>query len=115
MKISAHILLKNESRFVWYSVMSVLHWVDDIHIWDTGSTDGTLEIIQEIVKIKNDIDFKKLNIENFDEEKLRMEMLTKDDSDWIIIVDADEIWWEDSIKKVIETIRKEGESLESIV
>lgn len=36
--IWAHTIVKNEERFIWYSVMSVINHVDKILIWDTGST-----------------------------------------------------------------------------
>ncbi|QQG41119.1 MAG: glycosyltransferase [Candidatus Woesebacteria bacterium] len=115
MKISAHVLLKNEARFVWYSIMSVLHHVDDVYVWDTGSTDDTTKIIEQIMKSNKGIHYKKMVGNSFDEEKLRGEMLSNDSSDWIITVDGDEIWWEDSIKKVVDTIRYRGEDVESIV
>jgi hypothetical protein len=50
LKITAHTLVKNEARFVWYSVMSVIEHVDKILLWDTGSTDGTKEILKKISK-----------------------------------------------------------------
>ncbi len=115
MKISAHVLLKNEARFVWYSIMSVLHHVDDIYILDTGSTDNTIKVIERIVKLNKNVHFKKSIGSSFDEEVVRGEMLSNDSSDWIITVDGDEIWWEDSIKKVVDTIRYRGEDIESIV
>ena len=51
MKVWAHTLVKNEERYIWYAVMSVIDWVDKILIWDTGSTDKTVEIIKEIEKV----------------------------------------------------------------
>jgi glycosyltransferase involved in cell wall biosynthesis len=137
MKICAHCLVKNEARFIWYAVMSVIKYIDRIRIWDTGSTDGTLEIIEEITKTpeakqKDFIDVRKLGENDFNEENLREMMLLSEDindkftaarevmleetkAPWFITVDADEVWWDDSIRRVCETIRKEGENFESIV
>lgn len=134
MKISAHVLVKNEASFIWYAVMSVINHVDRVRIWDTGSTDGTKEIIKEIMKIPSiskKIFYEEHNIVNFDEEKMRQlmldkeeintftsvrqEMLNKTSADWFIVVDGDEIWWDDSIKKVTDFIRKFGNEYESIV
>lgn len=145
MKITAHTLVKNEARFVWYSVMSVIKYVDRVRIWDTGSTDGTLEVIKEITKTpeakgKEIFQIKRLNPEKFDEAKIRGQMFSEDTktiskemrkslafslarqkmlevttADWFIVVDADEIWWDDSIKMLAEAIRTEGEKFESIV
>ncbi|EKD94487.1 MAG: glycosyltransferase [uncultured bacterium] len=113
MEISAHLVVKNEENFVWYSVMSVIDYVDKLLIWDTGSTDNTLNIIEKINNPK--IILKKLSPINFDEGKIRQLMLDATKSDWFIVLDADEIWWDGSIQLVTETIRNEGHQLESIV
>jgi len=113
MKISAHVVVKNEENFVWYSIMSVINYVDEILIWDTGSTDNTLEIVNMINSEK--IILRKISIDKFSEDDIRQQMLDETTSDWFIVLDADEIWWDDSIKLVTNTIRNEGDDLESIV
>lgn len=137
MKITAHTLVKNEARFIWYSVMSVLPYVDRLRIWDTGSTDGTLEIIDEIKKqpqAKGKIYYKYRPMKLFDEQiirqemldtveedsldefgKIRQEMLDETTADWFIMLDADEIWWESSIKRVIRFIHQNGHKYESLI
>lgn len=116
-KIWAHTLVKNEERFIWFSVMSVVEHVDKVLIWDTGSTDNTVKIIKEIErKYPNKIIFNEvgdIDIDRFTE--VRQEMLNETDSDWFLVVDGDEIWWEESIKKVVDLIKKSGNKIESIV
>jgi hypothetical protein len=57
MKIVAHTIVKNEARFVWYAVSSVIEHVDRVLLWDTGSTDGTSEILKELkILYKDKID-----------------------------------------------------------
>ncbi len=119
MKISAHTILKNEDKFIWYSVMSVINFVDEYLIWDTGSTDNSLKIIDEI--LKTDIGRQKVKFKKkdsgfiFEEDKLRQKMLLETKGDWFLVVDGDEIWWDESISKVINTIKGESEEIESIV
>ncbi|MEK7169184.1 MAG: glycosyltransferase [Patescibacteria group bacterium] len=113
MKIIAHVLLKNEENFVWYSIMSVINYVDRIIIYDTGSDDKTINIIKKINDKK--IILREIKSDKFYEDKLRQQMLDETTSDWFIVLDADEIWWDDSIKLVTDTIQKDGEKLESIV
>lgn len=115
--IWAHTLVKNEARWLWYSVTSVVDYVDKILLWDTGSTDGSREIEMEIEKrYPGKVILKNRPQETAEEfTKVRQEMLEITPSDWFIVVDADEIWWEESIKKVIDTIQKKGNELEAIV
>jgi len=118
MSITAHCLVKNEARFIWYSVMSVYNHVDKILLWDTGSTDKTLEIIKEILRQdkKKKIIFKEyegVNASNF--WSVRQDMLEATKTDWFIVVDGDEIWWEDSIKRLVLEVSNSYKKLESIV
>lgn len=117
MTITAHCLVKNEARFVWYAVMSVINHVDRVLLWDTGSTDGTLEILEEIKKVGGDkIVFREYgNVDVNTFTKARQEMLDATTTDWFIIVDGDEVWWEDSIKKLVEEVESKGNRIESIV
>lgn len=117
MSIWAHILVQNEERYIWYAVMSVIDNVDKILIWDTGSNDNTVFIVQEIKKIKGEkVEFRKMDkvgVEKFTD--VRQSMLDATDSDWFIIVDGDEVWWEDSIKSLVTEIKTKGKRLDSIV
>lgn len=117
MKITAHTLVKNEERFLWYSVVSIVDWVDKVLIWDTGSTDRTVEIIGELKKTyPQKIDFKEVGEVDPEEfTKIRQEMLDKTKTDWFIIVDGDEVWWESAIKHVVKLVNSRGDQLESIV
>lgn len=131
MKIVAHVLIKNEARFVWYAIMSVIDHVDRVRIWDTGSTDETLTIIKSIMsnyKGKTEILFRKVKEKEFSEGEIRQKMVEEESypfirqkmldvsiCDWIVVVDGDEVWFEDSIKRVTETIRKRWNEIESII
>jgi len=116
-EIWAHCLVKNEARWLWYSVTSVIDHVDKLLLWDTGSTDNTLAIIEKLNKKYPDkIIFEQRKQKTADEfTQVRQEMLTKTKSDWFLVVDGDEVWWQDSIKKLISEIKKNGDNLESIV
>lgn len=115
--VIAHTLVKNEARWLWYSVSSVVEHVDKVMLWDTGSTDGSRQIEKELVKRWPDKIVLRQRIQKTAEEftEVRQEMLEETGSDWFLVLDADEIWWEDSIKKIIAKINKYGDELESIV
>lgn len=117
MSIWSHTLVKNEAQWLWFSVGSVIDFVDKVLLWDTGSTDGTKKVIDELIKkFPDKIDFREygeVTPETF--TKARQEMLEATKSDWFIVNDGDEIWWEDSIKKVVDAIGKSRAETESIV
>jgi len=117
MEIWAHSLVKNEERYLWYAVTSVIDFVDKVFLWDTGSTDNTVEIIKELKKrYPLIIEFRELGSVTPEEfTKVSQQMLEETDADWFIVIDGDEVWWEESIKRLVETIKKSGESLELIV
>ena len=103
MKIVAHCLVKNEENWIWYSLMSILDYVDEIMVWDTGSTDKT-EIIKSIKNSK--IKFKQVIQNNvFEFTKLRNEMLDETKTDWLMILDGDEIWPQQTIKNTTKLIK----------
>lgn len=117
--ITVHTLVKNEARFVWFAVMSVIEHVDKVLLWDTGSSDGTLEIIKEIQRLedgRSKIEFREVGeVDPVGFTRVRQEMLDATDSDWFIVVDGDEIWWQDSIRYLVSEIREKGDKIESVV
>lgn len=115
--IWVHTLVKNEERFLWYSVKSVIDFIDKILLWDTGSTDNTLKVINKLQKkYPNKISFKQIGEISSDEfTKARQQMLDETKSDWFLVVDGDEVWWDESIKKVADFIQSDGDSFELIV
>lgn len=96
--IWAHTIIRNEENFIWFAINSVIDFVDKILVYDLGTTDKTVEIIKTIRSKK--IILKKFppNIEMITHAKYRQAMLDETKSDWVLILDGDEIWPEESIK-----------------
>lgn len=117
MKIWVNTIVNNEENFIWFAVMSVIDFVDKVLIYDTGSTDNTVKIIKEIQKIKGDkICFKEVGqADSTKFVKMRQQILDESDCDWLLILDGDEIWWEDSIKTLVQKINKEKDNINGIV
>lgn len=114
MKIWVNTIVNNEENFIWFALMSVLDYVDKILVWGSGSTDKTVEIIKTIKSQK--IEFKEVGLtDKFEFTKMRQKMLEQSKGDWILILDGDDIWWKDSIKKLVDCINKKGNNLDAIV
>lgn len=117
MSIWAHTLVKNEERYLWFAVASVIDYVDKVLLWDTGSSDKTVEITKEIQKLYPDkVEFKEVGDVDINQfTVVRQNMLERTEADWFMIVDGDEVWWKDSIAKINKIISKEGNNLDSMV
>lgn len=115
--ITVHTLVQNEEKYLWFSVMSVIDFVDRVLIWDTGSSDNTLEIIKFLDKTNpGKIVFKEVgNVSPDNYSLVRQQMLDETKTDWMVLVDGDEVWWEDTINEVVSIINEKGDLLDSIV
>lgn len=114
-KIIAHCLVKNEERWVWYAIKSVLDFVDQIMVWDTQSTDQTVKIIKSISSPK--IRFHQAgDVDAHSFTQVRQSMLTRvyPSFTWLMLLDGDEIWPRDSMRQVLK-FTASNPHLESIV
>jgi len=116
-KIWAHTLVCNEENYLWYSVSSVIDYVDKILLWDTGSTDNTLKIVDELrKKYGRKIEFKEVGeVDPNRFTQIRQKMLDQTISEWFLIIDGDEVWSKESIKKLTGLIKGNRDTLDSIV
>ena len=109
--------MKNEERFLWFAVTSVISHLDKLLLWDTGSTDNTLEVVDALKFFYPDkIEVKKIkNFSPKDFAAVRQQMLDETEADWIFMLDADEVWWDKSVKRAVKVARKGMGKYESIV
>jgi glycosyltransferase involved in cell wall biosynthesis len=102
-KFTAHCVVKNEERWIWFSVKSVIDFMEKVFIYDTGSTDKTVDIIKQLqCEYKDKIVFKQLKgIRDEDFWKIRQEQVDNTETDWFLILDGDEIWYRESIEELV--------------
>ena len=100
MKISTCLIVKNEELNIKRCIDSYSKIADEMIVVDTGSTDNT-------VKIASNLGAKVFYYEWKDDfASARNFALEKAEGDWIIFLDADEYFHEDSLKNVKEIIEK---------
>lgn len=104
-------IVKNEDRYIWFAIKSVINYIDKLIIYDTGSNDRTISIIDRLkVEYPDRIIFEKRDsVDPAGLTELRQEMLEKTESDWLLLLDGDEVWWEYSISKTVNEINNSGE------
>jgi len=101
--LSCCYILRNESAFIRASLESVLNWVDEIILIDSGSTDGTLEILEEMKKDNPKIQVHHRSWKD-DFAASRNEAAKIARHPWVLFVDGDEVLEknaEEKIKKLI--------------
>ena len=103
MILSCLILTKNKGKTIFYVLESVKNMVDEIVVVDSGSTDNTLEIVQNYTdKIY------KRSLDSF--SKQRNYGIEKCSGDYILLLDSDEIVSE-NFSKVKKYLNKGYQSL----
>ncbi|OGG16295.1 hypothetical protein A3D77_02445 [Candidatus Gottesmanbacteria bacterium RIFCSPHIGHO2_02_FULL_39_11] len=113
-QLTVHMMVKNEDRFIWYSISSVLPYADRIFIADTGSTDNTIKIIKSFNSKK--IEFYEREVRDvIDIARIREEQVDKTTTDWFWVVDGDEIYPSFLCEEIKNVITTKGETLEGIV
>lgn len=92
--LTAHCLVKNEENFVGFAIASVIEAVDQVLVFDTGSTDATVATVEALMRqYPGKIHFEQKGPCNKQQHTaLRQEMIAKTMTDWFMIVDGDEIW-----------------------
>lgn len=101
--ITVHCVVKNEDKFVWYAINSVLPYVEKVFIYDTGSTDKIVEIVKSIKDPKIVFE-EKGEVSPIELVNLRNEQIQKTKTDFFMILDGDEIWPKRSMEQVISCL-----------
>lgn len=95
--ITACYMVKNEERFIKASILSVLPFVSQVLIFDTGSTDSTIEVIKSIKSEKINL-FETLASSPVELTAVRQKMLDWITTKWFLLIDGDEVYDNNSMK-----------------
>jgi glycosyltransferase involved in cell wall biosynthesis len=113
-KIIVHTMVFNDDHWLWYSIMSVLSLADKILVFDNGSSDRSQEIIASIHSPK--IEFHQVAAYTPSEiAKTRQTMIDMSKGyDWILLVDADEIWSQAGLNEIKDFISNSHDTVSGI-
>lgn len=114
-KVGINCVVRNEEKWVWYALQSVMEYVEDCLVWDTGSTDHTPQVIREIIHPHLQFQQGEITTDETELSQVRQKMLERTDADWLWILDGDEVWPEASIQIVMDFIKEQGDHYDSIV
>ncbi len=105
MNLTVHMVVCNEERWVWYALAAVKDWAEEILVYDTGSTDRTVEVIKAV---ENDrIRFEeKGRVSAKGLVTLRQEQIHRTRTPWILLIDGDEVWDNRQLGKLIEALKQ---------
>lgn len=107
--ITGHMVVKNEDRWIWFSIMSVIDFLDKLIIYDTGSVDHTTHIIEQLLSnpiYSDKILYKKMGKVPAEEfYKIRQEQIEQTNTDYFMVVDGDEIWYKKSLEELEEILQ----------
>lgn len=111
---SVHMIVKNEDQWVWYAIASVIEEAVQLFIYDTGSIDNTVEIVNTFPK--NKILFVEKGTVTAEQlVKLRQEQLIRTKTEWFLLLDGDEVWPKRPLKKFRREIESADKNKTGIV
>lgn len=99
-RLSACMIVKDEKDFIVDCLKSLEHAVDEIVVVDTGSTDGTQDLVRSFPKARL---FEIAWEDDF--AAARNVSLDRASGDWVLIIDADERLHPDDVKRLRKLIR----------
>ena len=97
--LTIHVRVKNEERFVRAALASVLPLADHVMVYDTGSTDRTLEEIHAIRSPKIEL-VRVASLSPSGLAGLRNHMVERTRTEWFMLVDGDEIYASDATRRL---------------
>ena len=112
--VTVHVIVKNEDQWIWYAIASVIDHVDRLIIYDTGSTDKTMDIIKSFDSKKIYFE-EKGNVTPSKLTQLRNDQIEQTKTEWFMLVDGDEVWPQSSIQALTDASKKVSSKVVGIV
>lgn len=112
--ITVHCRILNEELFIQEAILSILPLAEKILVYDTGSTDSTVEKIRSIRSDKIEIVLKPPSDPRGIME-YRNEMIEHTETQWFMLVDGDEIYPDGAAAAIYEKMKGVSEKVSRIM
>jgi glycosyltransferase involved in cell wall biosynthesis len=112
--ITVHCLVKNEEHFVRPALLSVLPLAKRVLVYDTGSSDATLDRIASIASDKIEL-VSKTDSSPRRLTEYRNEMIDQTTTEWFWLVDGDEIYPARALARLAEEMARVPEDVHRLV
>lgn len=114
-RIVVNCIVQNEERWVWYALRSVIDFVDEILVFDTGSTDRTCEMVEAVGSGKIRLERKGTVPDRHAYTRLRQEMLDRSDCDWLLTLDGDEVYFRETMQGYRDLVERPPRPFDAVV
>ena len=109
--ISVVVPMYNSSKTILKAINSIIEQtradlIKEIIIVNDGSTDDSLEVVNEFIKVSKDNRMKIVSKTNGGVSSARNEGIKNASEDWIALLDSDDVWLKDKIEKQISILMK---------
>lgn len=112
--VTSHTIVKNEEKWIKQSLLSVIDHVEEMLVWDTGSTDKTVALINSLGSPK--IKFcQKGKVNRRQLAKLREQQIKTTKTEWFLILDGDEIWPKKNLLSLLEASQRVDKNIIAFV
>lgn len=97
--VTLHTIVHNEERFIRQALIAALSSKKVVRaiVWDTGSTDKTVERIRSVIDKRIEFE-EKGKVDRTGLVVLRNKQIELTETPWLLLVDGDEIWPRDNLR-----------------
>ena len=100
-ELTVHCMIRNEERFIRPAILAMLPLAQRVLVYDTGSTDGTLEALASIRSDKLEL-VQKTFTKPLELTGFRNEMIERTRTEWFMLVDGDEVYPAHAVTRLAE-------------
>lgn len=133
--ITIHTMVRDEIETIAYALASTAEHADKVLVTDTGSTDGTWELLQELASgwkwmdLKQDLNVPDSRAYHFDQEgtlhrdfdphphivRVRNEHIQATETEWCWVVDGDEVYHRETVEYILARLDSKPPKLAGFV